>query len=90
MSHSIPREADWSGFEFDETFDEIELRSMTATEYEAANRRHEAWLAREQAEREELALSLQEELDALIATLERGEPAESENVAPEPANWPDL
>ena len=90
MPHSIPREADWSDFAFDEAFDVIELRPMTAAEYEAANRQHELWLAREQAEREELALSLEEELDALIATLECGEPAESKNAAPDPANWPDL
>lgn len=90
MPHSTPRVADWSAFAFDEEFDEIELRPMTAAEYEVANQQHEAWLAREQAERAELALSLEEELDALIATLERGEPAESENAAPDPANWPDL
>ena len=90
MSHSIPREEDWSTFEFDEAFDEIELRPMTVAEYEAANQQHEVWLAREQVEREELALSLEEESDALIATLERGEPTESESAMSEPADWPDL
>ena len=78
-------------FDFGEEFDEIEVRPMSAEEYEAAELEHEAFLTRERAEHEELAHGLEEELDALIETIKRGEPQSSAEAArPDPPGWPDL
>ena len=78
-------------FDFAEEFDEIEVRPMTEEDYEAAELEHEAFLARERAEREELALSFEEELDVLIETIKRGEPQSTAEAAqPDPPGWPDL
>ena len=91
MSGNPPDKNERTDFDFGEEFDEIEVRPMSADEYEAAELEHEAFLSRERAEHEELARDLEEELDALIETIKRGEPQNADEAAqPDPLGWPDL
>lgn len=72
-------------------FDEYELKSMTVEEKAALELADTAWLARERAEQNELILSLEEALAALLETMRPGEPLQQAEAAqPDPPGWPDL
>jgi hypothetical protein len=81
----MPQQEEW---DWADELAERELRPLTEEEAEALARADAAWLAREHAEHEALTSSLEEELAALLATIERGEP--SSDAQPDPPGWPNL
>lgn len=77
------------GWDFADEF--VERSHITQEEAEALALADEAWLARERAEHEALALSLEEELDALLETMKRGDPpSATESTQTDPPGWPNL
>ena len=65
--------------------------SLTWAALEARAEADAAWLARERAGQNELLFSLAEELDALLETMQLGEPSQqAETEQTDPPGWPDL
>lgn len=74
-----------SGFEPE--FDEIEIGRLTEAEYEAANLRHELFLAREREETEILEREFEQELSQLFSLTKADEVGREQ---PDPPGWPGL
>lgn len=76
-----------SEFDFEPDFDEIEIGRLTEAEYEAANLRHELFLAREREEIEVLEREFDEELRQLFSLTRADEVGREQ---PDPPGWPGL
>jgi hypothetical protein len=72
---------------FEPDFDEIEIGRLTEAEYEAANLRHELFLAREREEMEVLEREFDEELRQLFSLTRADEVGREQ---PDPPGWPGL
>lgn len=75
----------------EDELDERERQALTPLEVAVLSRADAGWLARERLEHEVLVLSWEEELDALLETLKRGEPSNvTEAAQADPPGWPNL